>query len=470
MQIETNSVGSMKIYDTMQKKVVPFRLNKNRIVKMYVCGPTVYDSPHIGHAKTYIFFDALAKYLRAKGFHVFYVQNITDLDDKIITKAAQENLPTEIISKRYLMDYLKIMKSLKIDSVNLYVPATMEFRKIISQIKTLVRKGYAYETDDGVYFSVSRFPDYGKLSGQDLNSLRSGSRIDINENKRDPRDFVIWKKMKPGEPYWDSPWGKGRPGWHIEDTAITDAFLGKTYDIHGGGSDLIFPHHEAEIAIERSVSGRKILSRYWIHTGMLNIEGEKMSKSLHNYVTIDEVLKDFTPEDLRYALLNCQFNTQLSFSGELMEESRKNVNAVSSIYNKLRQKAGNENMENDYSVINSLDSFLEYNFDFRGMFSKLMSYVSEWNKNLDAMDSREASLSLSALKWVNEFTGVIREGENSARSDDLIRLLLSARKSLRTAKDFSSSDAIRSGLRKLGVHIEDQGSETIWWYSDTEGE
>lgn len=470
MQIETNSVGSMKIYDTMQKKVVPFRLNKNRIVKMYVCGPTVYDSPHIGHAKTYIFFDALAKYLRAKGFHVFYVQNITDLDDKIITKAAQENLPTEIISKRYLMDYLKIMKSLKIDSVNLYVPATMEFRKIISQIKTLVRKGYAYETDDGVYFSVSRFPDYGKLSGQDLNSLRSGSRIDINENKRDPRDFVIWKKMKPGEPYWDSPWGKGRPGWHIEDTAITDAFLGKTYDIHGGGSDLIFPHHEAEIAIERSVSGRKILSRYWIHTGMLNIEGEKMSKSLHNYVTIDEVLKDFTPEDLRYALLNCQFNTQLSFSGELMEESRKNVNALSSIYNKLRQKAGDDNMENDYSVINSLDSFLEYNFDFRGMFSKLMSYVSEWNKNLDAMDSREASLSLSALKWVNEFTGVISEGENSARSDDLIRLLLSARKSLRTAKDFSSSDAIRSGLRKLGVHIEDQGSETIWWYSDTEGE
>ena len=470
MQIETNSVGSMKIYDTMQKKVVPFRLNKNRIVKMYVCGPTVYDSPHIGHAKTYIFFDALAKYLRAKGFHVFYVQNITDLDDKIITKAAQENLPTEIISKRYLMDYLKIMKSLKIDSVNLYVPATMEFRKIISQIKTLVRKGYAYETDDGVYFSVSRFPDYGKLSGQDLNSLRSGSRIDINENKRDPRDFVIWKKMKPGEPYWDSPWGKGRPGWHIEDTAITDAFLGKTYDIHGGGSDLIFPHHEAEIAIERSVSGRKILSRYWIHTGMLNIEGEKMSKSLHNYVTIDEVLKDFTPEDLRYALLNCQFNTQLSFSGELMEESRKNVNALSSIYNKLKQKAGDENMESDYSIINSLDSFLEYNFDFRGMFSKLMSYVSEWNKNLDAMDSREASLSLSALKWVNEFTGVIREGENSARSDDLIRLLLSARKSLRTAKDFSSSDAIRSGLRKLGVHIEDQGSETIWWYSDTEGE
>lgn len=470
MQIETNSVGSMKIYDTMQKKVVPFRLNKNRIVKMYVCGPTVYDSPHIGHAKTYIFFDALAKYLRAKGFHVFYVQNITDLDDKIITKAAQENLPIEIISKRYLMDYLKIMKSLKIDSVNLYVPATMEFRKIISQIKTLVRKGYAYETDDGVYFSVSRFPDYGKLSGQDLNSLRSGSRIDINENKRDPRDFVIWKKMKPGEPYWDSPWGKGRPGWHIEDTAITDAFLGKTYDIHGGGSDLIFPHHEAEIAIERSVSGRKILSRYWIHTGMLNIEGEKMSKSLHNYVTIDEVLKDFTPEDLRYALLNCQFNTQLSFSGELMEESRKNVNALSSIYNKLRQKAGDDNMENDYSVINSLDSFLEYNFDFRGMFSKLMSYVSEWNKNLDAMDSREASLSLSALKWVNEFTGVIKEGENSARSDDLIRLLLSARKSLRTAKDFSSSDAIRSGLRKLGVHIEDQGSETIWWYSDTEGE
>ena len=470
MQIETNSVGSMKIYDTMKKKIVPFRLNKNRIVKMYVCGPTVYDSPHIGHAKTYIFFDALAKYLKAKGFHVFYVQNITDLDDKIITKAAQENLPTEIISKRYLMDYLKIMKSLKIDSVNLYVPATMEFRKIISQIKTLLRKGYAYETDDGVYFSVSRFPDYGKLSGQDLNSLRSGSRIDINENKRDPRDFVIWKKMKPGEPYWDSPWGKGRPGWHIEDTAITDAFLGKTYDIHGGGSDLIFPHHEAEIAIERSVSGRKILSRYWIHTGMLNIEGEKMSKSLHNYVTIDEVLKDFTPEDLRYALLNCQFNTQLSFSGELMEESRKNVNAVSSIYNKLRQKAGDDNMENDYSVINSLDSFLEYNFDFRGMFSKLMSYVSEWNKNLDAMDSREASLSLSALKWVNEFTGVIREGENSARSDDLIRLLLSARKSLRTAKDFSSSDAIRSGLRKLGVHIEDQGSETIWWYSDTEGE
>ena len=460
----------MKIYDTMQKKVVPFKLSKNRIVKMYVCGPTVYDSPHIGHAKTYVFFDALAKYLRIKGFYVFYVQNITDLDDKIIAKAAQEGLPTETISKRYFMDYLRIMRALKIDSVNIYVPATMEIRKIISQIRTLVRKDYAYETDDGVYFSVSRFPDYGKLSGQDLNSLRSGSRIDINENKRDSRDFVIWKKMKPGEPYWNSPWGKGRPGWHIEDTAITDAFLGKTYDIHGGGTDLIFPHHEAEIAIERSTSGKKILSRYWIHTGMLNIEGEKMSKSLHNYVTIDEILRDFTPEDLRYALLNCQFNTQLSFSGELMEESSKNVNALSSIYNKLLQKAGNETFENDEGTIASLDSFLENNLDFRGMFSKLMSFVNEWNKKLDTMEPKAAYLSLSVLKWVNEFTGIIRESKTTARSDDLIRLLLSARKSLRIARDFPSSDAIRSGLRKLGVHIEDQGNETIWWYSDTEGE
>ncbi len=458
----------MKIYDTMHKGIVPVRLRKDRIVKMYVCGPTVYDEPHIGHAKTYVFFDAFAKYLKTKGYTVFYLQNITDVDDKIITKSIEENTDPEAISRRYTNIYLKAMKSLKIDSVNMYVPATLLINKIVSQIKILIRKGYAYETNDGVYFSVSQFPDYGKLSGQDLEALRAGSRVDVNERKRDPKDFVIWKKMKPGEPYWDSPWGRGRPGWHIEDTAITDTFFGKTYDIHGGGSDLIFPHHEAEIAIERSVSGRRMLSKYWIHTGMLSIEGGKMSKSLKNYVTIDSVLKDFSPEHLRYSLLNSQFNTQLNFSVDLITESRKNVDAISSIYNKLIQKIpGDRAGEEDDEIVNSLDLFMQNNMDFRGMFSGLASLVSEWNKSIDTISSREASKAVSAIRWVDSFTGILPSSKPSSGSDDLISLLLSTRKKLRSGKDFENADMIRAGLRSLGIHIEDQGNDTIWWYSNT---
>jgi len=457
----------MKIYDTMQKKNVQFKIRNDRIIKMYVCGPTVYDKPHIGHAKTYVFFDSLAKYLRLKGHTVFYIQNITDVDDKIITRAAEQNRPAEAISREYLRTYLDAMNSLKINSVNIYIPATLLIKKIIMQIRTLIRKGYAYETDDGVYFSVSKFQDYGKLSGQDLEALRAGARVNVNENKRDPKDFVIWKKMKPGEPHWNSPWGDGRPGWHIEDTAITDSFFGEIYDIHGGGADLIFPHHEAEIAIERSITGRKILARYWIHTGMLNIGGEKMSKSLKNYLTIEDVLRDFSPEDIRYSLLNSQFNTQLSFSEELMFESRKNVASISSIYNKLVQRIGAyDHAEEENEIIRLLDGFMQNNLDFRGMFSRLMSLVSEWNKDLDLMTSEDAKKAVSAIRWVDSFSGILPSFRPSGGNDNLIELLLSTRKRLRARKDFEDADEIRSGLRNLGIHIEDQGNDTIWWYSN----
>ena len=301
----------MRIYDTMARARVALDLPEDRVIRVFVCGPTVQDNFHIGHARTYIFFDAFVKYLRTSGYRVFYLQNITDIDDKIIDRANAEGVSYDVISRRYTEEFHNIMSGLRVDSVNFFAHATDHIAEILNQISILIKKGIAYETDDGVYFDISKFPDYGKLWGQNPDTLLPSS--DSSATKKNPRDFVIWKKMKPGEPYWESPWGKGRPGWHIEDTAITDRYFGPVYDIHGGGMDLIFPHHDAEIAIERSISGKDRLVDYWIHTGMINVNDEKMSKSLKNFITIREVLRSYRAEDLRFALLNANFSRVSGF-------------------------------------------------------------------------------------------------------------------------------------------------------------
>lgn len=455
----------MFIYDSMSRSDRELKLRKDAVTRLFACGPTVQDSFHLGHARTYIFFDTFVKYLRTSGYDVFYLQNITDIDDKIITRAKEEKTSYDVISKKYSEEFFRIMKALKIDSVNFYAFATRHMDEIIAQISTLIERGYAYETGDGVYFRVGKFPDYGKLSGQDPESLKSGARVEPTGEKEDPRDFVIWKKMKPGEPNWKSPWGDGRPGWHVEDTAITEKYFGPTYEIHGAGTDLIFPHHEAEIAIERSISGADHLAQYWIHSAMININEEKMSKSLHNFITIENALSDFLPEELRFALLNVQFRSVVSFSDDMMMEARSNVNSINILYRKLKSIAteGTTSGEYDNPHIVELRKPLEEGFDLRAFFTKLLGIIGKWNNQIDTLSPKELKLALDTLEWTNRFTGILKQQNSAASTDGIVELALKVRKELRRKKDFETSDLIRSGLRDLGIYIEDKGGETTWW-------
>ncbi|MEM0157044.1 MAG: cysteine--tRNA ligase [Thermoplasmataceae archaeon] len=457
----------MRIYDTMARARVALDLPPDRVVRVFVCGPTVQDNFHIGHARTYIFFDALVKYLRNSGHRVFYLQNITDIDDKIIDRANSEGVSFDVISRRYTDEFHKIMSMLRVDSVNFFAHATDHIPEILAQISILVHKGIAYETEDGVYFDISKFPEYGKLWGQNPDTLLSSS--ETSGTKRNPRDFAIWKKLKPGEPYWDSPWGRGRPGWHIEDTAITDRYFGPVYDIHGGGMDLIFPHHDAEIAIERSISGKDRLADYWIHTGMINVNDEKMSKSLRNFVTIREVLKSYRAEDLRFALLNANFSSSLNYSESLLQEARRNVSQISILYNKVLLKLGDRaKYRKDYDLIASLDSIIQDNMDFRGLFRDVIRLVSSWNVSLENLGTDDLNQIYSVLKWVDSFAGILRRGSADITVSGTVNLLLNIRKELRAIKQYQLADSIRSRLLEMGVYIEDNGSDTAWWINSAD--
>ncbi|CAC12272.1 probable cysteinyl-tRNA synthetase [Thermoplasma acidophilum] len=452
----------MRFYNTLTRDVDEFKEMNSGRINMFVCGPTVQDHFHIGHARTYIFFDAVAKLLRNLGYSVFYLQNITDIDDKIINKAREMNIQPQDVADMYLREFLEDMSALKVTSVNYFAKSTLYINEIISQISRLIEKGYAYETSDGVYFEVSKFADYGQLSNQSLDQIIHGYRVAVNENKRNPEDFVLWKKRKPGEPYWDSPWGPGRPGWHIEDTAITETYFGPEYDIHGGGSDLIFPHHEAEIAQMRAISGRKYLSHYWIHTGMINVNNEKMSKSLKNFVTIREVLKEYRPEDLRYALLNANYRTQLDFSKGLLEESRKQVEYLNSTFRKLVNASGNSDLSADPSaVIKRMVDEATNDFDFRSVFRDLIDFAGDLNKNIESISRPAAQKAIDVFRWVDSFAGILLP--ETARLSGIIDDLLDLRKNLRTERKFQEADRIRDLLLKNGIHVEDRGDETIWW-------
>ena len=453
----------MIIHNTLGGEDQEFIPEHHGRVNMFVCGPTVYDDSHIGHARTNIFFDVMAKYLRARGYSVFYLQNITDIDDKIISRASDEGKKYSDISDYYFKKYLSVMKAMKIDSINYYARASLYVDEIQSQIKRMMDAGYAYETADGVYFHVRKFSDYGKLSGQNMDEIKSNARGTIREEKEDPEDFALWKKMKPGEPYWESPWGKGRPGWHIEDTAITEAYFGTKYDIHGGGSDLIFPHHEAEIAQMRSISGEKYLARYWIHTGMVNINSEKMSKSLKNFIKTADILKKYRPEVLRFAMVNSNYNSVIDYSEQLMEESKNSVERINILYRKLKEinaTSGDYYIEGT-EVMDKMNKIMDRNFDTRSLIRELLSFISDLNKNLDNMNQESAREAINVLDYIDSFLSILYS--SSVNTDNIIELVLDIRNMARTDKNYKFSDYIRKKLQENNIYIEDNGDKTTWW-------
>jgi cysteinyl-tRNA synthetase len=466
----------IKMYNTMTRKKEIFKPKEGNRVKLFVCGPTVYDHSHIGHARTYISFDVIARYLKYRGFTVFYIQNITDLDDKILKRAAELSSSPLELARRYEKKYLHDMKLLGVENVNLYARATEHIPEIIKQIQTLIENGYAYETDTGVYFDESKFEDFGKLSNRKLEDLNV-HRIGRDISKRNPGDFALWKKRdsdsEDPEMIWNSPWGTGRPGWHIEDTAITETYFGPQYDIHGGGLDLIFPHHEAEIAQMEAASGEKPMVRYWMHTGFLNVKGEKMSKSLGNFITINELLQDYPPEVFRFFVLSTHYRSPIDFSIEILNQSQsglKRIHKLIDTINELLDGDTSISMDKDVEYIDKLmkirDEFfdaMDNDFNTPAAFSTIYDLIREVNRDIN--QSNISKNSLTKLKALIIEFGVIlgfdfsmKQKKESDLEEDLVEILMDVRNKLRDKKEWELSDEIRSRLRDLDIVLEDKSS------------
>jgi cysteinyl-tRNA synthetase len=459
----------MQIYNTMSGEKEPLdTIHKNRL-NMFVCGPTVYDDSHIGHARTYIAFDIAARYLRYKGFSVFYLQNITDVDDKIINRAEMLHISPAKLARRYERRYLEDMQTLGITSVNLYARATDHIPEIIDQVKRLVEKGFAYETQTGVYFDESSFEEFGRLSHQAAEDLVA-HRIEADPTKRNPGDFSLWKKREDGSDVtWDSPWGRGRPGWHIEDTAITETYFGSQYDIHGGALDLIFPHHEAEIAQMESASGKRPMVRCWMHTGFLNVKGEKMSKSLRNFITIRDLLNRHDPQTFRFFVLSAHYRTSIDFSEEMLSQWRRSLeriqNFVRKIDERLEETKPDEEDGGDFAgvVDDARRKFvfaMDDDLNTPLAVSAIFDLVRDANRKLNERTaSRKALLDLKRM--LGEFGDILGLNfcapgpEKQDSTKDLIDLITDVRQRLRERRDFVLADDIRNRLSALGINAED---------------
>ncbi|MDU5088313.1 MAG: cysteine--tRNA ligase, partial [Veillonella sp.] len=323
------------VYNTMTRQKEVFNPVTPGEAKMYVCGVTPYNHPHIGNARPFVTWDVIRRYMKHVGYKVTYVQNFTDVDDKIINTSNGEGVSWDTIANRYIDSYFEVMDALGVQRADMYPRVSTHIDDIIAMIKTLIDKGYAYELDGDVYYSVEKFEHYGELSGRTLDDMEAGARIEVDGRKKNPMDFALWKAAKPGEPYWESPWGNGRPGWHIECSAMSQKYLGTEFDFHGGGSDLIFPHHENEIAQSEGCSGQHPAVRYWLHNGFITINSEKMSKSLNNFFLVKDILEQYSPDALRYFLLSTHYRSPLDFSDERLEEANKSLERLSTAIENL---------------------------------------------------------------------------------------------------------------------------------------
>jgi cysteinyl-tRNA synthetase len=446
-------------------------------VNLFVCGPTVYDDSHIGHARTYIAFDVVARYLKYRGFSVFYLQNLTDVDDKIIQRASELGAEPASLARKFEKRYLEDMRNLGVTNVNFYARATEHIPGIISQIERLMEKGFAYETQTGVYFDESRFEDFGKLSHQTAEDLER-HRIEPDPTKRNPGDFSLWKKREDKEEVtWDSPWGRGRPGWHIEDTAITEIYFGPQYDIHGGAMDLIFPHHEAEIAQMEAVSGRKPLVRCWMHTGFLNVKGEKMSKSLGNFVTIRDMLQRYDADSFRFFVLSAHYRSPIDFSEGALEQSRRSLERIRQLVKIIEEQlecsetpeTASEALQSevDIRLAEAKAKFLEFmdnDFNTPYALSAIFELVRDVNRRMNEKTISRKALGdvknlLGEWEWILGISFSSKGPEPVKKPEDLtgslIELLIEIRQKLRDKKDWQLADDIRNRMKELDIVLED---------------
>lgn len=486
----------MLVYNTLTKRKEEFIPLKPGVVQIYACGVTVYDDCHIGHARSAVVFDVIVRFLRTLGYQVTWVRNFTDIDDKIIRRAQQEGLSWQEVAETYIAAFRRDMAALGVGPADIEPRATEHITDIINMIKVLVDKGLAYHQDGDVYFAVAKFPGYGKLSGRSLEDMLAGARVDINVHKENPFDFVLWKASKPGEPAWDSPWGPGRPGWHIECSAMSQHFLGATFDIHGGGADLIFPHHENEIAQSETANDQP-LAHYWLHNGMVTINQEKMSKSLGNFFTIRDVLAKFHPEVVRFFLIQIHYRSPLDFSDQALAEAQSALERLYASLARLDQVSGDSPAPADPppdDVLPGLDAgahqrlrtlrprFLEAmadDFNTAQALGHLFEAVRLLNRTLE--HNPTAAAALAFLAWLRReltFLGsilnllqqdprtilqILRQRSETLRLDpDAIEQLIEDRRLARQAKDFATADAIRRQLAEAGIILEDGPQGTTW--------
>ncbi|HYA56957.1 MAG TPA: cysteine--tRNA ligase [Thermoplasmata archaeon] len=475
------------VYDSMTRETRVFAPIHPPRVGLYVCGMTPYAPAHVGHARTMVVFDVVARAMRRWGYRVFYVQNVTNLDDKLIARASEEGVDPLALAEHHFAGYLRAMERLGVRSVNVYPFATDYIPEIVAQIRQLFDRGVAYRSDDGsVYFEVAKFPGYGKLSGQRTDALRPGARVERDERKRSPEDFVLWKATTPGEPSWESPWGPGRPGWHIEDTAMTVRLLGERYDLHGAAIDLIFPHHEAEIAQAESATGQAPLVNYWMHSGLLLLEGTKMSKSIGNVASIDGALDAFGPMTLRLYYLNALYRSPLDFDPEKsLPEAREAYQRLAQPADRLAElldrggpeRAGDELPadleEESEALVERLDSTLADDFDTRGAIALLFGWTRRIQESGVALDrlSGAAQESLRApYDWGEEVLGLFvrpPSGRGGAWSE-VVPVAIAARARARARGDYAEADRIRAELRAKGIRLEDDAKGTRWEFAEPE--
>ena len=456
----------LKIYNTLTHQKEEFKPIEPGKIRMYVCGLTTYDYSHIGHARMLVAFDVIVRYLRASGFAVTYVRNITDVDDKIIQRAKENNEPFNELTDRFIAFMHDDEKALNVSPPDIEPRATAHIKDIISIIEQLISKGFAYVAENSdVYYAVNKFQNYGKLSRKNPEELLAGARIDIEESKRDPRDFTLWKQAKEGEPGWDSPWGYGRPGWHIECSAMSSCCLGETFDIHGGGSDLMFPHHENEIAQSEAASGKKFVHT-WMHNGPVRVDDEKMSKSLGNFFTIREVLKKYPAEVIRYFLLSSHYRSAINYSEENLQTA---YGALERFYNALKgiettQHNAVENSDYEKRFHTAMDD----DFNTPEAIGVLFELVREINRVKDS-DARQAEQLVALLKKLGGVLGILempaeeflRKGSADIDAEH-VETLIAQRKQARADKDWPKADQIRDELAALNVVLEDKDGVTTW--------
>jgi len=473
----------IKVYNTLKREKQIFKPIEEGKVKIYVCGVTPYNHPHIGNARPAVTWDIIRRYLEYIGYHVDFIQNFTDVDDKIINKANAEKSDWKTVSTRYIDAYFKVMDALHIRRADIYPYVSKHMGDIIDMVKTLIEKGHAYVLGNDVYYDISTFKDYCKLSGRKVEDMLAGARVMVNTAKRNPGDFALWKGAKPGEPFWESPWGNGRPGWHIECSVMSTHYLGATFDFHGGGSDLIFPHHENEIAQSEGATGQKFV-KYWLHNGFITINSEKMSKSLNNFFLVKDVLEKYSGDALRYFLLSTHYRSPLDFSDERLEEAEKNMSKLKDVIARIKEMEKedgkvetNESVSLKKAAARTIEEFRQaMNDDFNTGLATgvLFDFVKDINIYYNSVNSgvaidKEAVIEAKeTFKTILDILGILESEWNTQESyagsdyDALMEMILSVRETARKEKQYKLADEIRDKLAELGITVEDSATGARW--------
>ena len=474
----------LKVYNTLTKQKEEFKSIKEQAVNIYVCGVTPYNHPHIGNARPFVTWDVIRRYLEFLQYDVTHVQNFTDVDDKIINKANEQKRSWDQVAGEYINAYFEVMDKLNVKRAHVYPRVSTHMKEIIDMVQTLVDKGYAYVVDGDVYYRVEKFEDYGKLSGRTLDDMQAGARVDIDERKENPMDFALWKNAKPGEPSWVSPWGNGRPGWHIECSAMSYKYLGASFDFHGGGSDLIFPHHENEIAQSEACTGCKPFVKYWLHNGFITVNEEKMSKSLGNFFLVLDILEHFPAEVMRFFILSTHYRSPLDFSDERLRESQKSLERLAVAKENLQAMQAKEcgqlsGQAPEYkqmldSLLSEFTTAMDDDFNTALAISHMFTLAREINKykqesDTSGVDGKIIDLFSKAWQTMTSIIGVLEDKEVQAADDgdaailnSVVEAMIAMRAQAKADKNYAQADAIRNALQAAGVALEDTRDGVRW--------